>query len=62
MANYDTIIKQLESLSHGQRLLFSEYLVKKNETLAHALSNYIDVTLMDKAFLENEKKVQKAIA
>ena len=62
MANYDTIIKQIESLNHGQKLLFAERLVEKNETLASALSNYIDVTTMDKAFLENEKKVQKAIA
>jgi len=62
MANYDTIIKQIESLNHGQKLLLAERLVNKNETLASTLSNYIDVTLMDKAFLENEKKVQKAIA
>jgi len=62
MANYDTIIKQIESLNHGQKLLFAERLVSKNETLASTLSNYIDVTMMDKAFLENEKKVQKAVA
>jgi len=62
MANFDTIIKQIESLNHGQKLLFAERLVEKNETLASALSNYIDVTMMDKVFLENEEKVQKAIA
>ena len=62
MANFDTIIKQIESLNHGQKLLFAERLVEKNETLSSSLSNYIDVTMMDKAFLENEKKVQKAIA
>jgi hypothetical protein len=62
MANYDKIIKQIELLNHGQKLLFAERLVEKNETLASSLSNYIDVTMMDKAFLENEKKVQKAIA
>ena len=61
MQNYDKIIKQIDSLTHGQKLRFAERLCNKNENLAHTLSNYIDVTMMDKAFLANEKKVQKVL-
>lgn len=62
MFNYDKIIKQLELMDNGERLRFAELLCEKNDMLAFAISNSIEVTMMDKVFLENEKKVQKAIA
>ena len=61
MFNYDKIIKQLELMNSGERLRFCELLFEKNDTLAFSISNFIEVTMMDKVFLENEKKVQKAL-
>ena len=61
MFNYDKIIKQLELMNSGERLRFVELLCEKNDTLAFSISNFIEVTMMDKIFLENEKKVQKAL-
>tara|TARA_Y100000022_G_scaffold114297_1_gene98675 strand:+ start:178 stop:411 length:234 start_codon:yes stop_codon:yes gene_type:complete len=61
MFNYDKIIKQLELMNAGERLRFCELLCEKNDTLAFSISNFIEVTMMDKVFLENEKKVQKAL-
>ena len=61
MFNYDKIIKQLELMDNGERLRFCELLCEKNDMVAFAISNNIEVTMMDKVFLENEKKVQKAL-
>ena len=57
MFNYEKIIKQLELMNTGERLRFCELLCEKNDMLAFAISNNIEVTMMDKVFLENEKKV-----
>ena len=48
-------------MNSGERLRFCELLCEKNDTLAFSISNFIEVTMMDKVFLENEKKVQKAL-
>ena len=61
MFNYDKIIKQLELMNSGERLIFCELLCEKNDMLAFAISNSIEVTMMDKVFLKNEKKVQEEI-
>ena len=61
MFNYDKIIKQLELMNSGERLRFCELLCEKNDMVAFAISNNIEVTMMDKVFLENEKKVQKSL-
>ena len=61
MFNYDKIIKQLELMDNGERLRFCELLCEKNDMVAFAISNNIEVTMMDKVFLENEKKVQKSL-
>jgi len=61
MFNYDKIIKQLELMNNGERLRFCELLCEKNDMVAFAISNNIEVTMMDKVFLENEKKVQKSL-
>ena len=61
MFNYDKIIKQLELVDNGERLRFCELLCEKNDMVAFAISNNIEVTMMDKVFLENEKKVQKSL-
>ena len=61
MFNYEKIIKQLELMDNGERLRFCELLCEKNDMLAFAISNSIEVTMMDKVFLENEKKVQKSL-
>ena len=61
MFNYEKIIKQLELMNNGERLRFCELLCEKNDMVAFAISNNIEVTMMDKVFLENEKKVQKAL-
>ena len=61
MFNYEKIIKQLELMNNGERLRFCELLCEKNDMVAFAISNNIEVTMMDKVFLENEKKVQKSL-
>ena len=48
-------------MNTGERLRFCELLCEKNDMLAFAISNNIEVTMMDKVFLENEKKVQKSL-
>ena len=62
MFNYDKIIKELELMNSGERLRFCELLCEKNDTLAFSISNFIEVTMMDKVFLENEKKNIKQIS
>ena len=50
MYNYNKIIDQIELMSSEDKVEF-----------VNKLANSIEVTMMDKVFLENEKKVQKVI-
>ena len=56
MFNYEKIIKQLELMNNGERLRFCELLCEKNDMLAFAISNNIEVTMMDKSFLKMKRK------
>ena len=61
MYNYNKIIDQLESMTPQHKVEFVERLCERNESLAFSICNSIEVTMMDKFYLNNEKKVQEAI-
>jgi hypothetical protein len=61
MYNYNKIIDQIELMSSNDKVEFVNKLCDRNPNVAFTLANSIEVTMMDKVFLENEKKVQKAI-
>jgi len=61
MYNYNKIIDQLELMSSNDKIEFVNKLIDRNPDVANTIANSIEVSMMDKVFLENEKKVQKAL-
>ena len=61
MYNYNKIIDQLELMSSNDKIEFVNKLIDRNPNVAATIANSIEVSMMDKVFLENEKKVQKAL-
>ena len=61
MYNYNKIIDQLELMSSNDKIEFVNKLIDRNPDVAATIANSIEVSMMDKVFLENEKKVQKAL-
>lgn len=56
MYNYNKIIDQLEQMTSEHRVEFIEKICERNPELAFTVANSIEITMMDKVFLENEKK------
>ena len=61
MYNFNKIIDQIELMNNNDKIEFVNKLVDRNPNVASIIANSIEVTMMDKVFLENEKKVQKNI-
>ena len=54
MFNYDTIIKQLETMSPIHQDEFAQKLIEKNSGLAVALSTKINIAHQDKYYTDTE--------
>lgn len=58
MYNYNKIIDQLENMTSDHKVEFVEKLCERNPELAFTVANSIEVTMMDKVFQENDKKIK----
>ena len=58
MFNYDTIIKQLETMSPIHQDEFAQKLIEKNSGLAVALSTKINIAHQDKYYTDTEAMEQ----
>ena len=58
MFNYDTIIKELESMSPIHQDEFAQKLIEKNSGLAAALSTKINIAHQDKYYTDTEAMEQ----
>lgn len=54
------LVDMLARMTAVEKVQFVEKLCDMHPNLAFEISNSIEVTMMDKVFLENEKKVQAA--
>ena len=54
------LVDTLARMTAVEKVQFVEKLCDTHPNLAFEISNSIEVTMMDKVFLENEKKVQAA--